>query len=286
MEVVEVEQPQRREEHQHYIDPGLGKGRKTEEELADDLIDDENDLPVRRFPGRNCVGSHPGLEQRHCHHRRYEHEYRCEEEGYTGVDEVLALEADHGGEEGHHLNRWVVVRRPAADHAQQKLGHRDEEQGDKEGYDVRQQHEGKGEPEFLAVEGVADVDDVEDDQNDHEDDEVEHGQEGVVVDAGEEVVHGYDVGGEVEDVVEGGAAVPDHEDGGVEGELYHLQVVHPRLVQQVYYCYVLVLGRCFVHDHEQHIENRVFEVGPQLPEGAFAFGYELVGPCLVALHSF
>ena len=100
------------------------------------------------------------------------------------MDEVLALEADHVGEEGHDLHCRVVVGGATADDAEEELGDGDEEEGNEEGDDLGEEDEGKGEPKLLAVEGVADVDDVEDDQNDHEDDEVEHGQEGVVVDTG------------------------------------------------------------------------------------------------------
>lgn len=242
VEVVEVEEPEGREEHQGDVDPGLREGREAEEELADDLVYDENDLPVRGLAGRDGVGRHAGLEEGHGYHGRYEDEDGGEEEGDAGVDEVLALEADHVREEGHDLDGGVVVGGAAANDAEEKLGDGDEEEGDKEWDNVCEEDEGKGESELLAVEGVADVDDVENYQDYHEDNEVEHSQECVVVDAGEEVVDRHNVGCEVEYVVEGGAPVPDHQDGGVEGELDHLQVVHPRLVQQIHYRYVLVLS--------------------------------------------
>lgn len=125
-----------------------------------------------------------------------------------------------------------------------------------------QKDQGQSESELFFIEGVADIDYVQDDQDDRKDDEVEADQEGVVVDAGHEVVYGQDAREEVEDVVEGLAPVPHHYDREVEGELHHLDVVNPRLVQQTDDCEVLRLVGGLIHDYEEHVEDSVLEIGP------------------------
>ena len=44
--VVEVEEPQSREKHQSDVDPGLRKRSETEKELADDLVDNEDNFSI------------------------------------------------------------------------------------------------------------------------------------------------------------------------------------------------------------------------------------------------
>ena len=86
-----------------------------------------------------------------------------------------------------------------------------------------------GDAEFLLVEGVGDVDDVDDDQHDEEDHEVETDEEGGVVDH-EHVVYLQDIGHHVDDAVQCGSSVPYRDDGEVEGELHHLQIVDACLI--------------------------------------------------------
>ena len=68
VEVIEVEEPQRREEHQHDVNPGVREGREAEEELADNLVNDEDDLAFRALAGSDGVRGHPRLEERHSDH--------------------------------------------------------------------------------------------------------------------------------------------------------------------------------------------------------------------------
>ncbi len=53
--MVEVEEPQRREEHQHDVNPSVREGCEAEEELADNFVDDEDDLAFRTLAGSDSV---------------------------------------------------------------------------------------------------------------------------------------------------------------------------------------------------------------------------------------
>ena len=44
--MVEIEKPEGWEEHQHDVDPSVFEGSEGEEELADDFIDDEDNLTI------------------------------------------------------------------------------------------------------------------------------------------------------------------------------------------------------------------------------------------------
>lgn len=227
LELVEVEQPQRRHEHQQDVRPGGRERREAEKELADDLVDDEDQLPVRRPARHDGIGSHPRFEEGHGHNGGDEDEDGGEEEGDAGVDEVHASEALDVGEVGQHLDRGVSGGGVAVDDVEEYFEDGDEEEGDKEGDYLCEQNQGEGEPELLLSEGVADVDDVHDDQHDAEDDQVEEDEEGSVVDTGHEGVDGEHCRQQVEDTVEGLPPVPHHDDREVEGELHHLEVVDP-----------------------------------------------------------
>ena len=76
--------------------------------MADDFIDDEDDLSSGRLSGHNGGRGHSGLEQSHGHDGGNEDEDGGEEERDAGVDYVRALEADHGGEVLHDLDIRVI----------------------------------------------------------------------------------------------------------------------------------------------------------------------------------
>ncbi len=171
------------------------------------------------------------------------------------MNEVCALKADHSREELHNLHRGICLRGLTVDDVEKELSDWDEEEGDEEWHDLREEDEGEGEAELLLVEGVADVNDVEDDQHNHEDDEVEADQKGVVVDARHQVVNGQDAGQEIEDVVEGFAPIPHHDDGKIEGKLHHLQVVDAGLVQQTDDGALLRVACSLIQHHKQHVKH-------------------------------
>ena len=98
MVVVEVEEPERREEHEDNIDPSACKRGKTEEKLAYDFIDDEDDLTVGGATCCNGVGGHARFEEGHGDDCRDEDEERGEEESDADVDDVCTLETHDSGE--------------------------------------------------------------------------------------------------------------------------------------------------------------------------------------------
>ena len=171
------------------------------------------------------------------------------------------------------LNRWEVIengdrgvnlRGIASDDIEEQFDDRYEQKGNKEGNYLRQKDQGQGEAKLLLGEGVADIDDIHDDQDDEKDEQIQADQEGIVIQGRHEIIDLQYIGKEVKDVVEGLPAIPDHQYRRVEGELHHLEIIHPWFVYDARDRVLLALGTSSVQHHEEHVEDRVLQSSPEL----------------------
>lgn len=124
-------------------------------------------------------------------------------------------------------DRGVNLRGIASDDIEEQFDDGYEQKGNEEGHYLREEDQWQGEAKLLLGEGIADIDDIHDDQDDEKDQEIQADQEGIVIQGRHEIIDLQYIGKEVKDVVEGLPAIPDHQYRRVEGELHHLEIIHP-----------------------------------------------------------
>ena len=178
--------------------------------------------------------------------------------------DMTARKALYGWEVIENGDWGVSLRGIASDDIEKQFDDGYEQEGNKKGHYLREEDEWQREAKLLLGEVIADIDDIHDDQDDEKDQEIQAHQEGIVIQGGHKIIDLQYIREEVKDIVEGLTAIPDHQYRCVEGELHHLEIIHPWFVYDARDRVLLALGTRSVQHHEEHIEDRMLQSSPQL----------------------